>query len=308
MMDKTSRAAAPLRAVVRILPTTNTITSLNAVKCGHSLRLVNAITAFRPTISPLGLRTALSAIIALTCPALSETGHLSHLRELFDMARAAEADGAAFSSVPGISQGRPAAVLFPTCSAPLRLNGSVVRVNAALAAHREDKVACGQAETVFRRPCLVVSIGSNGEAGFEESVHATAPHCEVHTWDGTLNKRKIAMLPSFVSLMRRNFRNDSWTKYAHRNVSIAVLKMDCEGCEFGALPPLVDSICVEQILMEVHGATTLSSAFAAMFARLALTHDPFYGEYNPGCLPHVRCFEIAWRRRTPCLDRLRRDT
>lgn len=34
---------------------------------------------------------------------------------------------------------------------------------------------------------------------------------------------------------------------------IEVLKIDCEGCEFEVLPPLLKHVCVQQILMELHG-------------------------------------------------------
>lgn len=91
---------------------------------------------------------------------------------------------------------------------------------------------------------------------------------------------------------------------------------DCEGCELSALLPLVEHACVDQLSLELHayphlwGSSSTSRArapeaaeyapFAAFFAALANTFVPFYGEYNPSCGPAVRCFEMSWRRRTPC--------
>ena len=84
--------------------------------------------------------------------------------------------------------------------------------------------------------------------------------------------------------------------------------------EWKALLPFIERICTEQILMEVHGDLLLwgeisragganasyYGPFADFMKRLAHVYEPFYGEYNPGCIPSVRCFEISWRRRTPC--------
>ena len=42
---------------------------------------------------------------------------------------------------------------------------------------------------------------------------------------------------------------------------------------------------------------------ASFFARMArLRYRPFYGEYNPSCGPHVRCWEISWYRSEECTD------
>ena len=55
----------------------------------------------------------------------------------------------------------------------------------------EPKFSCGQ---IARRPdpskgppCHVWSIGSAGETCFEEFVHESAPHCEIHSFDPTLS-------------------------------------------------------------------------------------------------------------------------
>ena len=110
--------------------------------------------------------------------------------------------------------------------------------------------------------CVVYSFGSNGDFSFEEGVHALAPHCEIHTVDsgpptgnvpefvtyhqgtiGGVDDRQAGQFTP-VSLMRI---------LGHTNVT--VLKMDCEGCEFGAFSPSAfpaNGRAIQQVLFEVH--------------------------------------------------------
>lgn len=107
--------------------------------------------------------------------------------------------------------------------------------------------------------CVVYSFGSNGEFSFEEAVHAMAPGCEIHTVDpaphtqappflhyhqGSMGARESPGVFTTASLMR------------HLNhTSVTLLKMDCEGCEFGALTAAAlpsERGAIQQILFEVH--------------------------------------------------------
>jgi hypothetical protein len=117
--------------------------------------------------------------------------------------------------------------------------------------------------------CLVYSLGSNNEWGFERAMLALFPHCQIHTMDftsspppfveprihfykwgiaGTDNSsRNFYTLPSVVQ------------KLEHMDKEIDVFKMDIEGYEFEALRAIFASeegkkICKKMriILMEVH--------------------------------------------------------
>ena len=85
-------------------------------------------------------------------------------------------------------------------------------------------------QSVLAPPCLVVSVGSNGDTAFEADVHRRAPHCVIETWDGTLTGRRQRLrerIPSFVHYHAENWGAQSWRRYADRSVSL--FKMDCEG-------------------------------------------------------------------------------
>jgi hypothetical protein len=262
--------------------------------------MINALVAHQPRIEGLA---GLLAIISLTCP--SPTEQMLQLRS--------QSSGV-FGTLPGVlSGGQPATVSLP------RACGSLLNFTGWLRddGRRESKVACGPATRALRAPCSVISVGSNGEAGFEEGVHAIAPHCTIDVWDGTLGPRRRARVPKYANLklIERNFDHQSYQEYASQRSSISLLKMDCEGCEMMSLPRFIETICTDQVILEVHAdpifwshpvakdrADLRSHQFdglAAFFARLGKHYSPFFGEYNPSC-PMFRCFEVSFVRRVPC--------
>ena len=118
------------------------------------------------------------------------------------------------------------------------------------------KVVCRPDQLLADASCLVISVGSNGDAAFERHVHSRAPRCQIETWDGTMRGSREGLrsrLPSYVKFHDANFGEGSWRSYADRNVSL--LKIDCEGCELDALLPFVRHVPPQQIVMEAHGCT-----------------------------------------------------
>tara|TARA_B110001452_G_C15230798_1_gene426360 strand:- start:1691 stop:2653 length:963 start_codon:yes stop_codon:yes gene_type:complete len=102
--------------------------------------------------------------------------------------------------------------------------------------------------------CLVVSVGLNNDTDFEEALHSAHPACRIDGIDGTLDAAKSARLAQaapFVRLAgRAMFGIASWKPYAAQRVRL--LKIDCEGCEFDALPEWVQHVCTDAIVVEVH--------------------------------------------------------
>lgn len=121
--------------------------------------------------------------------------------------------------------------------------------------HDGGKLVCRPRE-LFKQHCHVLSIGSDGDASFESSIHAFAPHCIVETHDGTLigDRAKLReRLPSFVKLVPTNMDATTYLRLLQDGVEqLSLLKIDCEGCEFSSLLPLVSHICVDQIALELH--------------------------------------------------------
>lgn len=175
------------------------------------------------------------------------------------------------------------------------------------------KGVCDIEKLLSQEPCHVVSVGSNGESSFERAIHALAPDCRIDTHDGTLvgHRRKLRdNLPSFVEFYPENVNNETWRLYSNGATGhISLLKMDCEGCEFHSLPPLVQNVCVDQVLVEVHGCGSTRD----LKPRMMLVHELmlrldeeyliFYVEpnlaYGDGA-----CIEYSFMRRKPCTNSL----
>jgi len=117
------------------------------------------------------------------------------------------------------------------------------------------KWVCDPQHYLQREGCVVYSFGSNGDFSFEEAVHAVAPACEIHTVDPAPATDAV---PAFLTyhegrlgeaLTLRTFMR----QLGHTNVTL--VKMDCEGCEFGALTPSAmpsEWGAIQQIQFEVH--------------------------------------------------------
>lgn len=128
------------------------------------------------------------------------------------------------------------------------------------------KFACG-IETI-KPPCLVYNIGSNNDISFEQAVHAHT-HCEIHTFDPTLRRPYIGGKYSAfhaIGLADRKRTYSGWkmlslgqmmANLSHVGRRIDILKVDCEGCEWEALPAVfremqAGRLQVGQLLIEVH--------------------------------------------------------
>jgi len=169
--------------------------------------------------------------------------------------------------------------------------------------HRGDggKVACLDGRPALEaavHDCLVISVGSNGDYSFEASVHKLNPRCHIDTWDGTLDAAKAAAAPPYVRLVRSNFDSNSWQRYKLKP-RVAALKMDCEGCEYDALLPLVRNTCVDLLLIELHD-TAGATAAISLLLELNKTFTLYYAEANPAC--KGGCNEYALRRRSRWCD------
>ena len=172
------------------------------------------------------------------------------------------------------------------------------------------KGVCEIDKLLSRKPCHVVSIGSNGEPSFEKAIHALGPHCRIDTHDGTLVGDRIKLrdnLPSYVDFYPENVSNETWKLYTNGTSRgrVSLLKMDCEGCEFDSLPPLVQNVCIDQILLELHGCSRRYDAkhrvlrVHELMLRLDEDYLIFYVEPNLAYSDGT-CIEYSFRRRTPC--------
>ena len=184
------------------------------------------------------------------------------------------------------------------------------------------KFVCGvdfianQAE-LTNKSCLVYSIGSDNDISFEKSVSKHLG-CEIHTFDPTVRVEDFVGTSvasfhgwglgedgevvnfgvrgggSFTSMSLKSMVE----KLGHTGRNIDLLKIDCEGCEWQALPDVFDAIHagemkVDQIQIELHGGTKdlIKSLFhKADAARMRIMHK----ERNHWGCDGYRCLEYAF--------------
>ena len=158
-------------------------------------------------------------------------------------------------------------------------------------------------------PCLVLSVGSNGDVAFESSVHRISPACDIHIMDPTLDDERASQIPSYAAFYNTSFGEGTATLDRYRGKHVAILKIDCEGCEFEALPSWVAQTCTSQILLEVHGmsdgmagveAGMRLQRFHRLMSALETNYSVFSSEPNLLYSPHVNV-EYGLRRRVPCV-------
>jgi len=172
------------------------------------------------------------------------------------------------------------------------------------------KVLCEADATLASIGCQALSVGSNGDFGFEESIRARAPNCAMDTYDP--EPRYAAWAPAYVSYYPEFFSSNTSARYTGRTINL--LKIDCEGCEFVGLEPFVAATCTDTILMELHGCHTGGHEFTVThemtpLRRMTEAHrlmSALEGEYYVySAEPNVEwsdgtCVEYGLRRRNPC--------
>ena len=106
--------------------------------------------------------------------------------------------------------------------------------------------------------CLVLSVGSASEWSFEEGIHALKPHCEIHTFDHTIQPHNV---PSFVHFHAIGLDKSSLLDSINATGrTVDILKIDCEGCEWDTF----DQFEGRQVLVELHGVGRAHQLFEAM--------------------------------------------
>jgi Methyltransferase domain len=116
-------------------------------------------------------------------------------------------------------------------------------------------------------PCLVYSIGSNGDPSFEASIKRDiGPHCEIHTFDmaehsavvsetgAIFHQWGISTVPVTEGGQLYKTLNQTLHELGHIGRPIDIFKIDCERCEVDLHPDFsLPGLDLRQILIELHG-------------------------------------------------------
>jgi hypothetical protein len=166
------------------------------------------------------------------------------------------------------------------------------------------KTICEADRLLKPEGCVVVSVGINANTEFEEALHRDYPRCRIVGYDGTLNAEKLARASKrvpFLELHQQNFGAALAKNYS--TTPVRLLKIDCDGCEFGSLPAWIRTACTDQIIVEVHRtlrsrAHRRVSLIHNLMVELNKLYRIYYLETNP-VYPWLNT-EYSLIRKWPC--------
>lgn len=159
---------------------------------------------------------------------------------------------------------------------------SVEKIGGRAKPHYEDKFMCSfgefsaPTEKHEQKKCNMISIGSNGEWGFEQTV-AKMTNCATHTFDCTVqdprkpNVDSIHFYPHCVSATNKMIDGREYLTYSELLEKTgmtdppALFKMDVEGFEFDVMVQMLEDawsmnkthLLPAQISLELHYATRM---------------------------------------------------
>lgn len=129
----------------------------------------------------------------------------------------------------------------------------------------------------------IISVGSNNEFSFETGLLEMGVKT-VHVYDHTSKPSANTRIKFFRLEMTPERLFDILLKLSRRKSRVSILKVDCEGCEYGLFTDkILNLLCSmdTQILVEVHWTLLRPPAVAKLWKRFA-SHGfaPFHKEPN----------------------------
>ncbi|KAI8772243.1 uncharacterized protein LOC106067101 [Biomphalaria glabrata] len=186
---------------------------------------------------------------------------------------------------------------------------------------------CDDPDVRPREPCIIYSFGISNDFSFDDDA-AKMYGCHVYSFDPSMTKEKDQFDRSSnvhfykIGIDGKTYVNSQqWKLFAHRDIrkmlghansTIAVIKMDVESSEWGAIPEMFESgelANTRQLLMEFH---IVSSSRDYLLPRLKAIQAIeksglriFYTHKNHACgttvagfpLMRTMCYEVHYLRR-----------
>lgn len=145
-------------------------------------------------------------------------------------------------------------------------------------------------------PCLLYSIGSNGNYQWEDGMYEeTDGLCEIHVFDYSQNYTRRKNKDMNIYFHQWGLRGSGqldrggiWKtmpqiirELGHESRTIDVLKIDCEGCEWDSFQDWID-LDIRQILIETHSLPQNKSLGLKFFDAFIQNHFAMFSkEVNP---------------------------
>eukprot|EP00592_Proboscia_alata_P001413 CAMPEP_0194378158 /NCGR_PEP_ID=MMETSP0174-20130528/34406_1 /TAXON_ID=216777 /ORGANISM="Proboscia alata, Strain PI-D3" /LENGTH=314 /DNA_ID=CAMNT_0039159983 /DNA_START=32 /DNA_END=976 /DNA_ORIENTATION=+ len=150
--------------------------------------------------------------------------------------------------------------------------------------------------------CLIYSFGCAGDFSFEDEIfHMHNKTCEIHIFDPAKWGRKNDIPNKNIHYhawgLKSTYDNSKsivWPKgrgggfktfpetlelLGHRNRTIDILKMDCEGCEWSTVQDWIH-LNIRQILVEMHGVPNPKGTPKARWYQKRMNLNEYYGLYK----------------------------
>ncbi|VDN51951.1 unnamed protein product [Dracunculus medinensis] len=157
--------------------------------------------------------------------------------------------------------------------------------------------------------CFILSLGINNEISFEEEIQEiSGKRCSLYAFDMNdqdedIRERLKKANAIFQIAKISNFTNENFRTYTVHHLlklynlsALEILKIDIEGYEFQVIPSLILNGNICQILIEIHGTTSMGIELLGLFSRNG--YNLFSYEVNPGfyllaefSLIHDSCLE-----------------
>jgi len=210
----------------------------------------------------------------------------------------------------------------PGCPRPIKLGKGYAGKRVCLGPEdtRDPSVEPQSDAEVGKRRCVIMSIGSNDQWGFEADAHEKL-NCEVHTFDCTLG-RKPRHKPAIDAIkfhdvclgdVNADIDGRKYRTYAEllvlagRDSGPFILKMDIEGFEYDVLKSIINGpgeALPDQIAIELHWGSRMvgldwvlrhrQAAEVALLASMMFNgggYLPLEYFFDPGCTP---CAELLY--------------
>jgi hypothetical protein len=167
------------------------------------------------------------------------------------------------------------------------------------------------------QPCLVYSVGSNGDVSFEDAVKKEiGSHCEIHVFDmkdysevvhsvGAIFHQWGISNKTSTDRRGRTYKSlkETVQELGHVGRTVDIFKIDCEGCEWQTFPAFFDAgVELRQIQIELHSKAKKDAKIIFNPMPIPESFDFFEAMYRNGYVIFHKEVNIRWWHFGQCIE------